>query len=69
MVFKKGTKEDVKYCGKKKIMMGAGLLIFGFVLWSSSSLTALQNNLNWPAAFIVLGLLSILKGFFYQTQK
>jgi len=67
MVFRKETKEDMKYYGKKKIILGIGLVIFGFVLWASSSVTALQTNLNWPTAFIVLGILAILKGlYFYQ---
>jgi len=68
MVFKKGTKEDMKYCGKHKIILGIGLIIFGFVLWASSSITALQTNLNWPVAFIVLGILAALKGL-YCYQK
>lgn len=52
-----------------KLFLGLGLIIFSVVLWLSSPLTALETNLNWPAAFFVLGLLTILKAIIFPCKK
>lgn len=46
-----------------KVLMGIGIIIFSVVLYMSSSETALEANLNWPAAFFVLGVLCIIKSW------
>jgi len=52
-----------------KFILGLGLIIFSIVLWFSSSTTALETNLNWPAAFFVLGLLILIKGLLIPYKK
>ena len=61
--------KDDKCCRTHKILLGIGILIFSFVLYFTSSATALETNLNWPAAFFILGILVIIKGIFCYFKK
>ncbi len=61
--------KDEKCCKKHKMLMGIGIIIFSLVLYFSSSITSLTTNLNWPAAFFVLGILCIIKAFFFTNHK
>jgi protein-S-isoprenylcysteine O-methyltransferase Ste14 len=61
-------KTEKEYKGHK-ILLGIGVMIFSIVLWFSSSATALETNLNWPAAFFVLGIMIIIKGLFCSCYK
>jgi hypothetical protein len=56
-------------CGSYKILMGLGIIIFSLVLYMTSTPTAIETNLNWSAAFFILGILVILKGIYYSTKK
>lgn len=52
-----------------KLFLGIGIIIFSIVLWFSSSITALETNLNWSAAFFILGILMIIKSFLCPCCK
>jgi hypothetical protein len=56
-------------CRGHKIMMGLGLIIFGLVLFFTSSDASVEANLNWPGAFFVIGVLYIAKVLFYARKK
>lgn len=45
--------------GKFCTLAGAGMIIFGLVLFYTNS---------WPYAFIVLGIISILKGLYLYSK-
>lgn len=64
---KKWDMKDMKMWGMHKIMMGVGLIIFGLVLGTTTR-AALDANLNWSGAFMVIGILVILKGL-WMTSK
>ena len=61
------SKEMMSKWGMHKIMMGLGLIVFGLVL-SMSSRAALDANLSWHWAFIVIGILVILKGVWMSNK-
>jgi len=56
-------------CKKHKVLLGIGIIIFSVVLWLTSSPTSLETNLNWPAAFFVLGILVIIKALIFPSYK
>jgi len=56
-------------CGMHKMILGIGIMIFGLVLYFSSSPVSLETNLNWSAAFFVLGFLAFLKGLYCYFKK
>lgn len=65
----KMDKWNPKMWAMHKITMGVGIFIFGLVLWMTSSATALQSNLNWPMAFMIIGILTIFKGLWMWSKK
>ena len=61
--------KDEKDYKTHKMLLGIGIIIFSIVLWFTSSTTALETNLNWSAAFFVLGILMIIKAIFFPCCK
>ena len=58
----KGMGSDMdwmKWKAMHKVTMGLGLFIFGLVLWYTD---------NWAMAFMIVGILAILKGLWMWTK-
>jgi len=57
----KMDKWDPKWHAMHKIWWGIGLFLFGFLLWVTNS--------NWPVAFMIMGILIVLKGIWMLSKK
>lgn len=60
----KKKKEEYTWFAARKITLGIALLIAGFIFWITYDI---KEALMWT--FIVLGLLSILKGLYCYYSK
>ena len=61
---KKKKEEYTTHFATRKITMGIALLIAGFIFWISYDI---KEALTW--SFIVIGILSILKGSYCYLSK